>query len=280
MSFQSVLTTGVDYQEYRWGRARQVFRGPRPDLRMPYVACIGGSETYGRFATEPWPAQLDRALGFSCANWGTPGAGASFYLKDPVVLEACSNARACVISVMGAHVVSNRLYSVYNRRNMRLRTTSPMLHALYPEVDFTQFRFVHNMLAALYKISTDRFEVVLLELRQAWLARMRELMTDIETRKVLFWFSDTSPDDPDRMNPLAARDRSPAFVDRAMIEDLRPHADIYVEYVASTAAADGPRIPGRRPPEVARRCPSHVMHFEGAELLSDPVSRVLGLSLM
>ncbi|SOH92473.1 hypothetical protein SAMN06273572_101320 [Monaibacterium marinum] len=280
MSFQSVLTTGVDYQEYRWGRARQVFRGPKPDLRRPYVACIGGSETYGRFAREPWPQQLDAQLGHTCANWGTPGAGASFYLKDPVVLEACSNARACVISIMGAHVVSNRLYSVYNRRNLRLRTISPMMQALYPEVEFDQYRFVHNMLAALYRISPQRFAVVELEMRQAWLARMTELLADIETRKILFWFSDTSPDEAGRMQPLAARDLLPSFVDREMIDALRPHADIYVEYVASSDAANGPRIPGRRPPQVARRSPSHIMHVEGAELLSNPVSRLLGLSMM
>jgi len=280
MSFQSVLATGVDYHEYRWGRSRQVFRGPKPDLRMPYIACIGGSETYGRFASEPWPTQLDKLFGHSCANWGTPGAGASFYLKDPVLLEACSNARACVISVMGAHVVSNRLYSVYNRRNLRLRSVSPMMEALYPEIEFSQYRFVHNMLIALHQVSAERFAVVELEMRQAWLARMRELLTDIETRKILFWFSDTSPDDPKRMSPLAARDLAPSFVDRKMIDELRPHADIYVEYVASSDAANGPRVPGRKPPEVARRCPSHIMHYEGAELLADPVSRLLGLSLM
>ena len=280
MSFQSVLATGVDYQEYRWGRSRQIFRGPRPDLRMPYVACLGGSETYGRFVTEPWPAQLDRVVGMSTANWGTPGGGPSFYLKDPVVLEACSNARACVIAVMAGHVVSNRLYSVYNRRNLRLRGVSDMMRALYPEVEFDQFRFVHNMLMALYRISPERFAVVGLEIRSAWIARMRELLADIETRKILFWFSDSAPDDPWRMNPMIARDIAPAFVDRAMIDEIRPHVDIYVEYVASAEAAAGPRIPGRRPPAVARRCPSHTMHVEGAELLADPLSRLLGLSLM
>ena len=280
MNFQSVLATGLNYREYRWGRSRQVFRGPKPNLKTPYIACIGGSETYGRFAQEPWPVQLEDHFGHVCANWGTPGAGASFFLKDPVLLEACSNARACVIAVMGAHVVSNRLYSVYTRRNLRLRTVSPMLQALYPEVEFSQFRFVHNMLIALHKVSKDRFAVVELEMRQAWLARMRELMTDIETPKILFWFSDSSPDDADRMQPSIAREMAPPFVDRAMIDELRPYADIYVEYVASAEAADGPRIPGLKPPRVARRCPSHVMHYEAAQLLSDPLSRLLGLSLM
>ncbi|MGB0499498.1 MAG: DUF6473 family protein, partial [Rubricella sp.] len=32
--------------EYRFGRTRQIFRMPMPDLRQPYVACLGGSETF------------------------------------------------------------------------------------------------------------------------------------------------------------------------------------------------------------------------------------------
>ncbi|WP_316014737.1 DUF6473 family protein [Roseobacter sp. HKCCA0434] len=276
MSFLSVMTQGVDYREYRWGRSRQVFRGPKPDLRRPYVACIGGSETYGRFASDPWPSRLQQNVGTTCANWGTPGAGASFFLKDPVLLEACSNARACIVSVMSAHVVSNRLYSVFTRRNARLRSVSDMLRALYPEVDFDQFRFVLNMLATLHRVSADRFKVVEVELREAWHARMKELLTDIETPTILFWCSDSSPDEDGRMIPLPARDLTPSFVDRQMVERLRPHADFYVEYVASTEAAEGERMPGRKPPEVARRLPSHAMHAEAADLLAQPVEQLLG----
>ncbi len=280
MSFQSVLTTGLNYDEYRWGRSRQVFRGPKPDLSQPYVACIGGSETYGRFAMSPWPAQLERLIEYPCANWGSPGAGPTFFLKDPVVLEACSNARACVITVMGAHVTSNRLFSVFVRRNLRLRDVSETMRALYPEIDFSDFRFAANMLIACWKTSPERFKVVQIELRQAWVARMKELIADIETPTILCWLSDTSPEMAERMDPLNARENPPSYVDRDMIEEIKPHVDYYVEYVASSEAAHGPRIAGRQRPEVARRCPSDMMHAEAAELLSDPVSKVLGLRFL
>ncbi len=172
---------------YRFGRSQQVFRGPKPDLSKPYIAFIGGSEPFGKFVLEPFPKLVENTIGQTCITLSTPGAGPGFFLKDPVVLETCSRAKTCVIQVMDAVPLSNRMYSVYPRRNMRLRAVSEPLRALYPQVDFSSYRYVSAMIRKLKKVDAEAYSVVLAEQQSAWLARMLELFQDIETRKILLW---------------------------------------------------------------------------------------------
>ncbi|MBB5515317.1 hypothetical protein FHS89_001327 [Rubricella aquisinus] len=278
MSVQKVIPTTLNYQEYRFGRSRQIFRGPMPDLSKPYAAFIGGSETYGKFSPETYPSVLEQELSYQCINWGTPGAGPGFFIKDPVILEACSQAKICVISVMSAHTVPNRLYSTYLRRNEKFKEASEQLKTLYPEVDFSQFRFAANMVSRLEEVDETRFAMIRLEMKNAWIARMKELMTDIETQKILLWFSDLSPEESGSLPAREVRRRVPAFVSREMVEAVAPMADYYVEYVASEEAARGEvgdRIPGARGMHVARRFPSAMMHEEVAELLEAPLTKLL-----
>lgn len=176
---------GVDL--YRFGRSNQVFHGPKPDLSAPYYTFIGGSEPFGRFVMQPYPKLVENRIGVTCMNLGTPGAGPGFFLKDPVVLETCSQSRACVVQVMDAAPLSNRMYAVFPRRNMRLRGVSEALKSLYSQVDFGEFRYVAAMLRVLRATDSEAYQVVLAEQRAAWLARMLELLADIETVKILLW---------------------------------------------------------------------------------------------
>lgn len=172
---------------YRFGRSNQIYRGPKPSLKRPYISFIGGSEPFGKFVSVPFPKLVQRNIKQTCVNWGTPGAGPGFFLKDPILLEACSNSSICVIQVMDAAPLSNRMYSVFPRRNMRLRGVSEALKSLYPDINFDNFKYVNAMLRKLKETDTAAYEVVVAEQRAAWLARMLELLEDIETQKVLLW---------------------------------------------------------------------------------------------
>ncbi|MEM9011524.1 MAG: DUF6473 family protein [Pseudomonadota bacterium] len=278
MSFEKAIARPDLFETYRFGRSRQRFRAPRADLDQPYIATIGGSETFGKFVLDPFPAILERQLRHPVANWGTPGAGPGFFLKDPVLLECCSNARICVITVMSAIATSNRLFSVYKRRNERLRSISEILRVLYGGVDLEKFRFSHNMLQHLYEVDADKFKVVELELRAAWIARMRELLEDIETHKVVLWLSERAPEADSGMTLRDGRPIQPAFVDREMMEAIAPYADEVVEYVASPEAAEGgpaDRILNGAPEGAARTHPGATMHREAAEALYAPLEAIL-----
>ena len=269
----------IDYKSYRFGRARQRYRGPRPDLDKPYLAFIGGSETYGKFVEKPYPALIGERLGANVANWGSPEAGPGFFLKDPVVLEACSCAQVCVVSIMGATNMSNRLYSVFNRRNARIRDTSKMLRLLFPDLDLGQYRFVHNLLYNLFKANPENFKAVELELREAWVARMRELLESIETARVLVWMSVRAPEEDN-----VARDRGafvvpPAFVNRDMVEAIAPMADLLVEYVPDVASVQGsidsPFFQGSGSDASAWRYPGQAIHDQCTDILAAPLADIL-----
>ncbi len=277
MTIHARVNAEVDYCCYRFGRSRQRFRGPKPDLSRPYISFIGGSETYGKFVEQPFPALVEEALDFTCANWGTPGAGPSFFLKDPAVLEACSNSKVCVVSVMGAVAMSNRLYSVFKRRNSRVRNTSAGLQAMFPDLKLEEFRFAHNMLRQMYRGNPANFKVVEIELKEAWVARMRELLDEIETCRVLFWISERTPDEKWSTDQRGTFVTHPAFVDRDMLEAIAPMADLVVEYVPHYAAdnavveenVDHPALP----------VPSDLMHNQAAEILAGPLREILSAQI-
>lgn len=274
MDVAEIVDQPLLYDTYRYGRARQRFRAPRPDLDQPYVACIGASETFGKFVADPFPTLLEQRLDLTVANFGTPGAGVGFFQRDPILLETCSNARVCVIQIMGAWAMSNRLYEVRKRRNERIKEVSSMMRMLYPDVDFDQFRYAHNMLNRLHMLDEQKFKAVEMELRASWISRMRDLLESIETRKVLFWFSERSPDHQMAMHSGRDRMKSPAFVDRDMLEAVSPHADALVEYVATPEAVEGTDDDYRHPPEAtaaARAHPTPGMHREASEMLESVV---------
>jgi Domain of unknown function (DUF6473) len=278
MSFETIIENGLRYDTYRFGRTRQIFRGPKPDLSRPYVACIGASETYGKFVETPFPALLRQTLAMSVANWGTPDAGPAFFLRDPVMVEACSNARLCVVQIMPALNMSNRLYSVFHRRNGRLKEPSDMLQLLYPTVDFSRYSYVYNMVSRLQVTDEDKFSLVEAELRMAWVARMKELLEAIETPKILLWISQRSPDDKSgRLSPRSPGS-NPALVDRSMLETIAPLADGVVEYVATEDEAqgrEGDRIFTEEQEVAARRHPSATMHTLAAGALHGMIGEVL-----
>lgn len=251
--------------EYRFGRSRQRFRAPMPDLKRPYIACIGGSETYGRGIERPYPAILQETLGTTVANWGANGASASFFLSDTQLLEACSSARACVVAITPAHTIANRYFSVFPRRNARLKSASKTLNTLYPGVNFARFRYVHNLLVHLHGRDEQRFEMLRLEFHEAWIHRMTQLLTLLETPKILLWFSDISPEESGSMPPAMARHTTPCFISREMVEAVKPFCDAYVECVSGL---------DRQSP-----VPDAEMHQDVAHMLYEPITRLSAMTV-
>ncbi|MEO0403120.1 MAG: DUF6473 family protein, partial [Pseudomonadota bacterium] len=110
---------------------------------------------------------------------------------------------------------------------------SALLRAIYRDVDFTEFNFTNHMLQRLNLISPDRFQPVLEELRTAWIARMRLVLSQIPGKTVLLWASTASPEDiGDDF------DADPAFVTRTMLDTVIPMATDYVEVIASPDAVE------------------------------------------
>jgi len=265
----------LDYYPCRYGTSRLLFRGPRRDLDRAYCAVLGGTETYGKFVPEPFPALVEAATGIRVVNLGCVNAGLDVYLNDPDVIGVAERARAVVVQIVGAQNLTNRFYAVHPRRNDRFLSAAPVLRTIFREVDFTEFHFTRHMLQTLQSTSPDRFEVVAEELRAAWVSRMRALLARFPARSVLLWIGDTVPPGPGRRADLS---HDPLLVDHEMVAAVRPHAAAYVEVTGSAEArALGSAGMAFGPLEApaASGLPGPAVHREIADALGPVLQRLI-----
>ncbi|MFN3971633.1 MAG: DUF6473 family protein [Gemmobacter sp.] len=214
----------LDYFPCHYGGSRLLFRGPQRDLALPYVAALGGTETYGKFIPRPWPDLAEAETGWRMVNLGCVNAGPDAWLSDPAAMRVAAGARAAVVQVMGAANLSNRHYAVHPRRNDRFVRANPPLRALFPEVDFTHFHFTGHLLGTLRAVSPRRFATLADDLRAAWMGRMRSLIAELRVPVTLLWVGRALP--PALADPGGPE---PFLIDAGMIAALRPLVAGYVE---------------------------------------------------
>lgn len=257
----------LDYSPCSYAGSRLVFRGPKADLRDPFVACLGGTETYGKFIPTPFPDLLEEMLDVQVANFGCVNAGPEVYVQEHELMQLVSRAAACVVQVPGAQNLTNRYFSVHPRRNDRFTGPTPLLRKLFAQVDFTEFSFTRHLMHVLQAHSPDRFEVLAEELRAAWVARMKALLGQLRCPVVLLWLADAPPPAPGRRADLR---REPMLVDAEMVAAVKPLATTYVEMVPSAAArakgAEGMAFSPLEAPAAA--ClPGPAVHYDLAKRL-------------
>ena len=276
MSYDELGLGALDYLPCQYGTSKLLFRGPRRRLDRPYVAFLGSTETFGKFIKTPFPALVEQKLEITCANFGQINAGIDAFAHDPFVLEAAKTARVTVIQLLGAHNISNRFYSVHPRRNDRFLQPAKMLQRLYPEVDFAEYHFTRHLLGALMTICEDRFNEVRMELEDAWKARMRLMLNQINGKTILLWFSERTPE----KGQVGTRSiwADPLFVTRTMVEEIAPLATELVEVVASpyanTARTDGMVYSDLDEP-AASELLGPIAHEEAADAIVPVLKRLL-----
>ena len=271
MKHDRITHGSLEYCLYRFGKSRSRFRGPRPDLSRPYIACLGGSETFGRFVPHSYAQLLQSRLGMTCANFARPNAGPGFFLDDPSVLLAAREARAVVIAVMGAQNLSNRFYRVHPRHNDRVIATSDFLKTLFPALDGGDIHYTGHLLETLSGLDPERFQIVVEELKIAWVARMTALLERVKGRTILLWAADHAPPEPTDSAHRAPLAPAPRFVDQAMLDRISPLATRVVEYTPSDqarAAGTGGMVHTPAEADAARCLPGVKMHAEIANLLA------------
>ena len=233
MTYENLGLGALDYFPCRYGKSKLLFRGPRKKMAGDYLTILGGTETYGKYIETPYPALVEKLLGVECVNFGCMNAGVDVFANESTVIEACAKARVTVIQAVGAQNMSNRFYAVHPRRNDRFVQASTLMKTIFREVDFTEFHFTKHLLSTLQTLSPERFQVVEDELKAAWVARMKVLLGKIEGKTVLLWFAERTPEEKSVQGELGS---DPLFVDRNMIEAIRPFVTEVVEITPSQQA--------------------------------------------
>ncbi len=272
MSYAQAGADALDYNTWRHGASRLVFRGPRMRFDGAFNLALGGSATFGRFIERPWPGLVDGATGVAMANLGAQHAGVEAMLRDPEIPALMGRAQAVVIQITGAHLVSNGYFRVHPRRNDRFVTATPALAALFPEVDFTDFSFTRHLLGTLRGIDTGRYARVVAELRSRWLDGMRTLIGHSNGPCIALWLAEAPPP-ADSAAPALGRD--PLFVTRAMIDALGPDLAEVTEVTGPTVLpAEGMVYPPLQA-AAAAELPGPVLHARAGQAVADRLRRMM-----
>lgn len=270
MAFEHPGNGALDYFPCRYGESRLMFRGPRRSLERPHVAALGGSETYGKFVRDPWPAQLETLLSYPVVNFGCLNAGADTLLQEDVLSRQARAARVTVLQLVGAANLSNGFYYVHPRRNDRFLTETARMRALYPGVDFTEFTFTRHMLGALQARDSGAFATLAEELRQVWVRQMTRFLARIGGKVVLLQIIDPRAEESG-LGP------EPLLLTPEMVAGVAQNAAALVQVSPSAAALhEGTRgmYFGAMETPAAAALPGPLVHTEIAQAL-DPVVRAL-----
>ncbi len=198
------------------------FRGPQRALNSPYIACVGGEETFGRFVDAPFPCVLEQQLNRRCINLGSLFCGVEALTRDSGLLEIVNRSEICILQMPGLLGQSNRFYRVHQRRNDRFVAPTSELVTLYPEEDFTDIHFVRHLLARL-RVHTDvRIELVRQELQKAWIERIGSFLAKTAPPVVLLRLDVENVEG-------GAPTNDPFAITRSMMEALRPRCAQIVE---------------------------------------------------
>ena len=265
MAFEYQGGDALNYYPCRYGQSKLLFRGPAKSLNGDFVAAIGGTETYGKFVARPWPDLVQERLGLPVANFGHMNAGVDVFAAESEVIEAAQRARVTVIQLMGAQNMTNGFYAVHPRRNDRFVRASNRMREMFPDVDFAQFNFTRHMLGALKARSLVKYDGVVQDLRQTWLASMKALLAKLPGRKALLWIGDYhSPVARDPLGP------DPLYISSRMVDQLRPLVDEVVQVQPTIMARSTGTVGmcfGPLEEPTAVQMPGPLVHEEVAEAL-------------
>ena len=261
----------LDYFACHYGTSRLLFRGPQRPTDGDFIACLGGTETYGKYIPLPFATLLEGSLGVPVVNLGCANAGPDVYLAEEGVTELAARACAVVVQICGAQNLTNRYYAVHPRRNDRFLGATPLLRGLFPEVDFTEFHFTRHLLTNLAATSPTRFDVLAQELRAAWVSRMKLLLTRLTCPVVLLWLAEAPPPD----NGTTDLTRDPILVGRDMLDAIRPLASASTDVICkATRDIEGMAFGPMEAPAAAG-LPGPAAHQEAAARLLPILNNLL-----
>ena len=70
---------------------RNFCSGGRADAGRGLRGRVGGTETYGKFVADPYPALIER-IGLPVVNFGCVNAGIDVFVSEPTMIDAASGA--------------------------------------------------------------------------------------------------------------------------------------------------------------------------------------------
>jgi len=250
-------------------------RGPPVDWSGRYVVFVGAAQTFGRFATSPFPSLIGTRLNIPALNLGVGGAGPRHFEK-PAYLDIINRAETVVLQVLSGRSASNSMFdnSASGGQRGRVGEEKSLVRA---EEFFSSYCKSASQL---------QIENIVEETRADYLSAFIRLLRNIVVPKILFWCSMRSTEYAENYKnlPFSVLGTFPQLVNQRMVTELRKYADEYVECVGkqgipqtlwrSDHAIDGTRL--NQGVLENTYYPSPAMHVAAADVLEGSCRRFLG----
>lgn len=214
----------IDYQLFKIDGIDSHIRGPEREL-VPgeYAVAIGAAQTFGRFSESAYPDLLSDKIGFPVINLGFSGAGPSFFLQRPKLLEIINGARFVIIQMMSGRSVSNSRFEVQTNQGVVRDRRHPDQRPIFAETAYVGLLEEGN-LDVLARLRT--------EIRVRYIEENISLLSSITPPKILFYFSTRPTEYVEHLKGLGGYwGGFPHFVSKGVIDALRPHAAAYAECI-------------------------------------------------
>lgn len=253
----------LDYQ--LWKYADLFFRGPKTDFASPYFSALGAAQVFGRFVEEPFPSILAKKLGIPAFNAGSSGAGPSFFLQRPELINTVNRGKFTIIHMMSGRSVSNSWLKV--SKNQGVLSKRSLAGSIWNEKG--QGVFAEDAYKELLSmLPTEDLLSLRIENRFIYVQQMRQLLEEIKTPKILLYWSTRKPEYSETITSIGGFwGGFPHFVNRQVINQLRPYADMYLEVVGNpglpqalhNCKTNDPILmwPEDKFPDVKLRCHNH-----------------------
>lgn len=275
----------LDYSLWRIPGVGIDLRGPVPALKAGgYIVAIGAAQTFGRFVSKPYATLLSERLGVPVLNLGVSGAGPSFFLQRPELLDVINRAKLAIVQVMSGRSSTNSKLEVQANQGVVKRVGAPAEEkGMFAETAYYQL---------LEQLPLDDLAGLRAEIRARALTEMQALLRRITVPRALLWFSTREPDYSENLRDLSGFwGGFPHFLNKKWLDSLASEVEVTVMAV-SRAGLPQPlfdRISGEpvklwsenKFPSVKLRhhnhyYPSPEMHKEAADALERPVAALLG----
>ena len=275
----------IDYQMYDFEGVR--LRGPK-NTNDRYIAYLGAAQTFGRFCEKPFPTIIGEKLNMGTLNFGSGGAGPSFFTRQEKIIEAVNQAELVVVQVMSGRSTSNSLF-----KSLRGGSTG---YRLSDNSKIQSDQLFRELLSGEDPRGFDRvfMKDLVKETQENYKQETITLLNSITPPKILFWFSVKHPKDNEfcysglnwfenmiinypiiyiffrkryHIKPLGSLGSFPQLVDENVINSIKSYADYYSECVSDRGL---PQIIKNEIGEIVRTnnyYPSPEMHLDAAEAI-------------
>ena len=217
----------IDYELWKIPGMGLSFRGPAFDIKPSgYFTAIGAAQTFGRFVPVPYPREIAQEIGLPCLNLGYSGAGPTFFTDRPPLIDLINQSRFAIVQVMSGRSVSNSCFTVQANQGL----SAPIWKGAHEPAAFAEQAYEEY----LTHHSVEEVMRLRAEIRVNYIEKMQQLMAAIRVPKVLLYWSTRKPNYGDGVAHIGEYwGGLPHFVNQAVVDELKPLADAYVQVITS-----------------------------------------------